>query len=111
MAHPLLVAGEGRACTTLIRALGGKGAVKTGAEGYFTAILREPGFGVALKIEDGNTRAAEAAMAAVLVRLGALSAEDPAAKGLMAAPLLNRNRDVVGGMRVSDALLSGTGVA
>jgi len=32
MAHPDLVAGEGRSCTALMRAMGGRVAVKTGAE-------------------------------------------------------------------------------
>lgn len=78
--HPLLVAGEGRACSELMTAMDGKVAVKTGAEGVFIAILPEQGLGVALKIEDGATRASEAAMAAILVRLGVLSADHPMAK-------------------------------
>jgi len=39
MLHPELVAGEGRACTNLMRAMGGKVAVKTGAEAFFFAII------------------------------------------------------------------------
>ena len=82
-AHPLLVAGEKRACTDLIRAASGGTVVKTGAEGVFTAILPEQGLGVALKIDDGATRASEAAMTALLVRLGALPRDHPvvAARG------------------------------
>jgi L-asparaginase II len=75
MAHPELVAGEGRVCTGLMRALAGRGAVKTGAEGVFVAILPGPGLGVAVKIADGAGRAAEAAIAALLVRLGVLEPE------------------------------------
>ena len=70
--HPELVAGEGRACTRLMRAMGGHTAVKTGAEGVFVAILPDQGLGVALKIADGATRASEVAMTALLIRLGAL---------------------------------------
>ncbi|MEM9852317.1 MAG: asparaginase, partial [Pseudomonadota bacterium] len=77
MAHPELVAGEGRACTGLTRALAGAGVVKTGAEGVFTAILPKRGLGVALKVTDGATRAAECAMAAILVRLGAAAETHP----------------------------------
>ncbi|MFE3836688.1 asparaginase [Pseudogemmobacter sonorensis] len=77
--HPELVAGEGRACTELMRAMGGKVAVKTGAEGVFVAILPERGIGIALKALDGNARASEAAVAALLVRLGALDPAHPAA--------------------------------
>ncbi|MEM1101041.1 MAG: asparaginase, partial [Pseudomonadota bacterium] len=78
MAHPELVAGETRACTELMRAAPGA-ALKTGAEGVFIAILRDQKLGVALKIADGATRAAEAAIAALLIRLGALDPAYPAA--------------------------------
>lgn len=77
IAHPLLVAGEGRACSELMQAAGGGAAVKTGAEGVFTAILPGRRLGVAIKIEDGTTRASECAIAAVLVRLGVVEAGDP----------------------------------
>ncbi len=77
-AHPDLVAGEGRACTELMRAMGGRVAIKTGAEAVFVAIVPERRIGIALKITDGGTRGAEAAIAALLVRLGALEAGHPA---------------------------------
>lgn len=79
-AHPDLVAGEGRACTELMRAMGGRVAIKTGAEAVFVAIVPDRGLGVALKIVDGQTRAAEAAIAALLVRLGVLDAAHPATR-------------------------------
>ena len=94
--HPLLVAGTGRACSELMEAMDGKVAVKTGAEGVFTAILPDLGLGVALKIEDGATRGSEAAMAAILVRLGVLSAEHPLAIKRLCPPVLNR-RDITTG--------------
>ncbi len=62
--HPDLVAGEGRACTELMRAMDGKVAVKTGAEAVFVAILPEQKRGIAVKIMDGGTRGSEAAIAA-----------------------------------------------
>ncbi len=77
VAHPDLVAGEGRACTDLMRAMGGRVAVKTGAEGVFVAILRDRGLGVAVKIHDGATRAANLAITAILVHLGALDENHP----------------------------------
>ncbi len=77
ISHPDLVAGEGRACTDLMRAMEGRGAVKTGAEGVFVAILPEKGLGVAVKIHDGARRGAETAIAALLVHLGALDANHP----------------------------------
>lgn len=90
MAHPDLVAGEGRACTELMRAMAGQGAVKTGAEGVFVAILPGAGLGVALKIEDGAGRAAEAAIAGLLVHLGLLPAAHPAVEKRRAAVQRNR---------------------
>jgi L-asparaginase II len=89
MAHPDLVAGEGRACTELMRAMAGRGAVKTGAEGVFVAILPEARLGIALKIADGANRAKEAAFVALLARAGVLDARDPAA--LRRLPAVQRN--------------------
>jgi L-asparaginase II len=104
LAHPDLVAGEGRACTALMRTMGGKVAVKTGAEGVFIAILPEQGLGVAMKCADGATRAAEAVVAAILVRLGVLEAEHPVAARLMRGPITNRRGLSVGEIRVAAAL-------
>ncbi|MFV0492068.1 MAG: asparaginase [Pseudorhodobacter sp.] len=77
---PELVAGETRACTELMRAMGARVAIKTGAEAVFVAILPEQKKGVAVKIADGGTRAAEAAICALLIRLGVLDAGHPAAR-------------------------------
>jgi L-asparaginase II len=49
--------------------LAGAALVKTGAEGVFCAAVPGRDLGVALKCDDGFTRAAEAMMAAVLARL------------------------------------------
>jgi len=103
-AHPDLVAGEGRACTELMRAMDGRVAIKTGAEGVFLAILPEQGLGVALKIEDGATRASECAMADILVRLGALDPDHPAALNRRNAPIKNRRDITTGHIRPSPSL-------
>ncbi|UWR11291.1 asparaginase [Sulfitobacter mediterraneus] len=87
--HPELVAGEGRACTELMRAMDGKVALKTGAEGFFIAILPEQKLGIALKAACGTTRAAECAIAALLVRLGVLDANHPATLKRLNAPIKN----------------------
>jgi L-asparaginase II len=87
--HPELVAGEGRACTELMRACAGKVALKTGAEGFFIAIIPELKLGIALKAACGTTRAAEAAIAALLVRLGILDANHPAALKRINVPITN----------------------
>lgn len=88
--HPDLVAGEGRACTELMQAMNGV-AVKTGAEGVYTAILPDQGLGMALKIADGGTRAAEAVIAALLIRQGVLDPQSPVARRLTHGPIRNCN--------------------
>ncbi len=89
VAYPELVAGEGRACTELMRATGGRAALKTGAEAFFVAMIPEQKLGVALKIADGGTRGAECAIAAILVKLGVLNPDHPATRKRMNAPIRN----------------------
>ncbi|MGX9356261.1 asparaginase [Roseobacteraceae bacterium S113] len=84
-AYPEYVAGEGRACTRLMRVMDGV-AIKTGAEGYFVAIIPSKGLGISLKIADGATRAAEAAIAHCLAGLGVL---DPGAQDYINVPITN----------------------
>lgn len=100
-AHPEMVAGEGRACTVLMRAAGGQVAAKTGAEAVFVAMLPEQGLGVALKIADGGTRAAEAAITAILVHLGVLAPNDPAVGQFLTDPIRNWRGLVTGEMRTA----------
>lgn len=78
--YPEMVAGEGRACTELMRAMGGKVAIKTGAEAVFVAIIPELKRGIALKVTDGGTRGSEGAIAALLVKLGVLDPDHPATR-------------------------------
>jgi L-asparaginase II len=96
-AHPELVAGTGRACTTLMRETRGI-VVKTGAEGVYIAIVPELGLGAALKIDDGAGRASETAMAALLIVLGAVR-EEGAAAALARAPMPNTRGIPVGQRR------------
>ncbi len=103
--HPELVSGKGRACAALMQAAKGAAAVKTGAEGFFVAILPKLGMGVALKIEDGATRASEAAMAAILVRLGVVDARDPLILPFLAPAILNWDGLSVGAIRAAPALV------
>ncbi|MBV0913395.1 asparaginase [Anianabacter salinae] len=102
--HPELVAGEGRACTSLMRAMGGRAAVKTGAEAFFIAILPDLKKGIAVKIEDGATRASEAVIAALLARVGAIEADHPAIQALTDAPLVNRRGVTAGHVRAAQTL-------
>lgn len=102
--HPDLVAGETRACTELMRATKGKVALKTGAEAFFVAILPEQQRGIALKVADGSTRGAECAIAALLVRLGALNPDHPATLKRMNAPITNWRGTLTGYIRPAAGL-------
>ena len=103
--HPELVAGNGRACTRLMRATEGKVALKTGAEAFFIGILPEQRRGIAIKIEDGGTRAAECVIAALLVRLGALPAAHPEALAYTNGPIRNCRGLVTGHLRAAPCLI------
>ena len=93
--HPNLVAGPGR-FDTLTMALGnGNLVVKTGAEGVYAGILPKLGLGVALKIDDGAKRAAEASMSAILQYLGVL-------KNLPEMPIFSSAMKKVGVIRMQD---------
>jgi L-asparaginase II len=67
--QPFFVAGSNRFDTRVMEAFGERVCCKVGAEGVFCAALPELGLGVALKIDDGAVRGAEAVMAAVLETL------------------------------------------
>jgi len=74
-AHPHLVAGTGRADTVLMEEGGFSGATKCGAEGIYMAILPDQELGMAMKVDDGGSRAADALLIAVLHHLGAIDTE------------------------------------
>ena len=66
VAHPEYVAGTDRLDTDLMRVAGTRLFAKVGAEGFYCAGIPSMQLGVALKVEDGNKRAAEPAILAVL---------------------------------------------
>lgn len=103
-AHPQLVSGTGRACADLIAAARDRTVVKTGAEAVFMAALPGQGLGIALKIDDGGTRAAETVMAQLLVLLGEADPDDPRIARHRNPPLRNWRGDVVGERRTTPAL-------
>ena len=107
--YPELVAGKNRACTELMLASNVPIIVKTGAEGVFVAAVPQKKVGVALKIFDGSTRASEAAIAAILVKLGALDQEHPLVKKRLFRPIQNWNGDQTGVVRpVNEFWANGT---
>ena len=95
--HPELIAGEGRACTDLMRAHPGRVIVKVGAEGVYSGLLVRERWGIALKVEDGHTVAAELAITAVLSQLGLR----PQPAHLESRPVTNSRGQTVGSVRVS----------
>ena len=105
MAHPELVAGEGRACTNLMRACEGRVAIKGGAEGVYVAIIPDTRQGVALKIMDGAARASECALAAILVKLGVMDPAHPDAAAYFTPEITNWRKTVTGHMTPAAALL------
>jgi L-asparaginase II len=102
-AFPELVSGTGRSCAILMRSTKGRAAVKIGAEGFYAGMVPGKGLGIVLKIDDGASRAAETAMAAILDRLGLLGS-DRAARELLDAPVTNTRDDTVGMRRAASSL-------
>lgn len=78
--RPFLVAGSGRLDTVLMRAGEGRAFAKSGSEGVRCVGLPAEGLGVAVKVEDGGSRAADPAVVRVLDRLGVL--DDRASEAL-----------------------------
>lgn len=74
-AHPDMVAGTDRFCTRLMQAVP-RAFVKTGAEGVFAGGVPHAGIGIAVKCDDGATRAAEVAMASLLASLDVWTPEE-----------------------------------
>jgi L-asparaginase II len=87
--HPELLGGAGRSVTRLMQAVPGLIA-KDGAEGVFAAALPDGG-AVALKIDDGASRAAELAVVIGLRQLGVSGA---AVDELTVKPVLGGGRPV-----------------
>ncbi len=107
-AHPFMVAGTGRLDTRLMERLGERAFTKTGAEGVYCAALPELGLGIALKCDDGGTRAAEVAMATLVGRFLDLGDPDEAAVEALARPVLkNWNGIEVGRVRAVTPLAEG----
>jgi L-asparaginase II len=105
-AEPYLVAGKGRFCTRVIEALGQAALVKTGAEGVYCATLSDLKLGVALKIDDGSRRAAEAVMIRILQNLDIITDR---AKGqllnLLEPAIQSRAGKMIGLVRIADGVL------
>jgi len=80
MAAPFYMAGSHRFCSQLMSLAPGRLFGKTGAEGVYCGAVPELGLGIALKCDDGTTRASEVMMAAVMAKI--IPAGDPLREGL-----------------------------
>jgi len=100
LAHPRHIAGDGRLDTDLMLGLPAQVFAKSGAEGGYALALIKEGLGVAVKIEDGQARALNPTVIAVLEQMGLIPAE--AGEVLTAyrqQPILNHRKQEVGQIR------------
>lgn len=105
---PVLLAGERRFCTALVRQWPGRAFAKNGAEGvYAVALAADPArvhwpgpLGIAIKIDDGAERGYQPVVVELLQRLGALPAVLPPALAAFAPlPIDNTQGRRVGEVR------------
>ena len=98
-AEPLYVGGHGRFDSLVMAQVPGRFVVKTGAEGVYFAADPDRGLGIALKIDDGATRASVTAIAHLLAHFGILDKSQ--LPGLLAGvtPLTNTRGETVGILR------------
>jgi L-asparaginase II len=97
IAHPEMVSGDGRSDLALTRAGRGDWVCKVGAEGVQAIGIRSRGWGIAVKVADGNARGLHPATVAILDQLGLV--DDAAREGLAAwvRPQLRNYRGQVTG--------------
>jgi L-asparaginase II len=96
-AHPEMVSGEHGADLALARAGRGDWVSKIGAEGVRAMSIRSRGWGIAVKVADGNMRGLHAATIGVLDHLGLLDAAARASLARLASPTLRNLRGIVTG--------------
>lgn len=98
--HPEMVGGTDEFDTVLMQTAEGSLIGKAGAEGMYCIALRNEGIGIAIKIDDGNRRAAYPAAVEVIRQLGTLSAHQLEALERFRQPAIHNNKgDTVGELR------------
>lgn len=106
--EPVLLAGERRFCTALLRSLPGRMFAKNGAEGVYAVALAPDarrtlcpgGVGIAIKIDDGMERGYQPVIVDLLLRLGVFSAGLPAGlQSFHVQPVLNTRGVQLGDLR------------
>jgi L-asparaginase II len=95
--HPFLVGGTDRFDSVLMEETGGRIVAKVGAEGVHSAVVPERGLGIALKVEDGNSRAQYPALLRLLQELDELPETlPPRLVEFLRKPVRNSRGEVVG---------------
>ena len=98
--HPWMVGGTDRFDTDLLLATKGKLIAKFGAEAVYCLGIPAKGWGIALKVEDGNLRALPPVVLAVLEQLGLLTAvEKERLARYQQSKLTNHRGDLIGQIR------------
>lgn len=97
--NPYMVAGDERLCTDLMEMTGGRFVGKYGAEGIYCLASMERGFGLALKVDDGSSRAMGPVLVHVLTKMGALEQSDPFVERYRVLPVKNTLGDAIGEIR------------
>ncbi|PLR73163.1 asparaginase [Bacillus sp. UMB0728] len=106
--HPEMVGGTDRFDTDLMREFNGRIVAKAGAEGIQCLGDAETGIGVAIKVADGNARAASVATMEILKQLGI--GDEAIYERLdeyIKAPVLNARKDRIGHIEANFQLAAG----
>jgi L-asparaginase II len=98
--EPVLLSGRARLCAALIEAAPGRLLPKNGAEGVYAVGVagsqRSAGFGLAIKVADGNERGYWPVVVELLARLGVLAAITPALAAFHRVPISSTQGRAVG---------------
>lgn len=103
--YPELLAGEGRLVTALLQAYKGKILAKDGGEALFCLGIRERGWGLAVKIEDGSERALNPVVINLLRELGIISGSLAEPLEPFASPVIRTHRGQLAGRIAAVKLL------
>ncbi len=100
--NPFLVGGTDRFDSILIEETEGRIVSKIGAEGVHSAVVLDRGLGIALKVEDGSSRAQYPALLRLLQELGELPDTLPSRLAeFLRKPVRNTRGEVVGEIAVA----------
>jgi L-asparaginase II len=101
-AHPFLFGGTDRFDTVLVEETKGRMISKVGAEGVHAVTIPAEGIAIAIKVEDGATRAQHPAVLRLLQLLGVLpDILPPRLAAFARTPIVNTRNEVVGDVRVA----------